>query len=130
MPFWSSVRWSLPGRVVRTSSNMTTNMEFDVTGCPTCCHQFPNFCSIQEEYHCLQCGDVWDMETALCDYIDRMDGVQYATSYGNRVRVVFSHNAPSSAIREVEDTVGCRGMVGATQEHLACIDYLKEEIGK
>ena len=55
--------------------------------------------------------------------IERIDGVQYVAVWDGKVRVVFEHNAKSDAIQRVEDITQCSGKIGATQEHLACIDY-------
>jgi len=61
--------------------------------------------------------------TMASDDIRHIDGVQYVTVWGGKVRVVFEHNAQSDAIQQVEEITQCSGKIGATQEHLACIDY-------
>ena len=35
----------------------------DSTICSECEHKWPNYCPIQGQYHCLQCGNTWDDET-------------------------------------------------------------------
>ncbi len=55
------------------------------------------------------------------------DGVQYATQNGNKIRVVFKHNADASVIEQVSDLFPTsKGELGATQEHLACVDYVQD----
>jgi len=39
--------------------HMRHHRKTEVTECPNCSNPFPNYCSIGEEYHCLQCGEVW-----------------------------------------------------------------------
>lgn len=58
----------------------------------------------------------------------RTEGVQYVTEYFGHYRVVFDHNADSTAIHTVERHTGCSGRVGATQEHLPYVEYPIEEV--
>lgn len=62
------------------------------------------------------------------DDIERIDGVQYATEFGSKLRVVFDHNASTNAIRKTEDITGCSGKIGAIQEHLVSVDYPKDHL--
>ena len=60
--------------------------------------------------------------------IRRVDGVAYVTEYRGNYRVVFKHNADSTAIHKVEKHTGCAGQISATQEHNACIGYPIREV--
>lgn len=60
------------------------------------------------------------------DSILLIDGVKYVIDRGSRVRVVFKHRAGTEAIREVDEMVGERGVMGSTQEHLPSAEYPKE----
>lgn len=62
------------------------------------------------------------------DEIERLDGVQYTTTHGSKFRVVFQHNADSRAIQVVHKITGCRGQLGATQEHLPCVEFEQDDI--
>lgn len=68
--------------------------------------------------------------TCTLETIKCVDGVSYAVEFGNDYRVVFKHNADSTAIHEVENITGCSGSIGATQEHHACIDYPIDEVDR
>lgn len=41
-----------------------TPNDIDQTTCPNCGNEFPNHCILQDEYHCLQCGTVWDSQSS------------------------------------------------------------------
>jgi len=60
--------------------------------------------------------------------VKRLDGVQYVTEYAGHYRVVFKHHADSTTIHEAERIVGCSGRVGATQEHMAFVEYPFDEV--
>jgi hypothetical protein len=60
--------------------------------------------------------------------IKDIEGVQYVTEYDGSYRVVFKHNADSTAVHKVERETGCSGKMGGTQEHLPCVDYPIDEV--
>jgi len=62
--------------------------------------------------------------------VKRLDGVQYVTEYSGHYRVVFKHHADSTTIREVGRLLGCSGRIGATQEHMAFVEYPFDEVDK
>ncbi len=64
------------------------------------------------------------------DEIERLDGVQYTTTHGSKFRVVFQHNADSGVVMRVHKITGCRGELGATQEHLPCVEFEQDDIKK
>ncbi len=62
------------------------------------------------------------------DEIERLDGVQYTTTHGSKLRVVFQHRADSWVIQVVHKITGCRGELAATQQHLPCVEFEQDDI--
>jgi len=60
--------------------------------------------------------------------VKRVEGVQYVVEYSGHYRVVFSHHADSTAVHTVEKHTGCAGRIGATQEHMAFVEYPIDEV--
>mgnify|MGYP000185012283 CR=1 FL=1 len=60
--------------------------------------------------------------------IKRLDDVMYVAEYDGHYRVVFKHDADSTAIHEAERHTGCAGRLGATQEHNPCVEYPIEKV--
>jgi len=70
------------------------------------------------------------MSDTIQDEVERLRGVQYAVEYGSSLRVVFAHNADTTAVHSVNNLLGCTGELGATQEHLPSADYPLDQIGE
>jgi len=60
--------------------------------------------------------------------VKRLAGVQYVCEYSGHFRVVFKHHADSTTIHEAERLMGCGGRIGATQEHMAFVEYPIDEV--
>jgi hypothetical protein len=58
--------------------------------------------------------------------IEQLNGVQYVTERGSKIRVVFAYRATFTDIQRVEKQFETTGVLGATQEHMACIEYDKQ----
>jgi uncharacterized protein YcbK (DUF882 family) len=58
--------------------------------------------------------------------IDKLNGVQYVTEHADKIRVVFAYRATFTDIQRVEQQFESRGVLSATQEHMACMEYDKQ----